>query len=291
MKIIIVLLAGLAVGAARAGSTIDEQVEADPAGEVEISNVAGSVEVSGWEQNRIQVTGELGDGSERLDVIREDDRTLIKVVLPEDDRRVDGTDLIVKVPAASSLVVTAVSADIAIKNVRGGQRLQTVSGDVVTDSWQDCEAKTVSGDVVVTSQGEGSMLTITAVSGDLALTVAGGELTATTVSGDLDVEARDVNRARIRTTNGDIDVNAQLSGGGLFDAETINGDVDLKVNGKDDLDVNVETFNGSIENCFGVDVVKKSRYGPGHELRFNTGNGGREIRIKTMNGDVDVCGQ
>lgn len=291
MKIIVTLLLSLGISTALAGSLIDEQVDADPAGEVEISNVAGSVEVEGWDRSRVEVSGELGDGSERLDVIQEDGRTLIKVVLPEDDRRVEATDLIVKVPQASSLAVTAVSADISVEGVRGPQRLQTVSGDLTTEPWQDCEAKTVSGDVMVTAQGEGGMLTIAAVSGDLAITAVGGELSATTVSGDLEVEAKHLTRARIQTTNGDIDVDAELSGGGSLVAETINGDVELVVNGDDDLDLDVETFNGAIENCFDVDVVKKSRYGPGHELRFDTGGGQRQIRIKTLNGNVDVCGR
>jgi len=64
---------------------------------------------------------------------------------------------------------------------------------------------------MVVAQGEGGLLTITAV------------------SGDLEVEARNLARALVRTTNGDIDANAELSGGSRFDAETINGDVGLVV--------------------------------------------------------------
>ena len=187
-------------------------------------------------------------------------------------------------------MVTAVSADVVVEGVRGPQRLQTVSGDLVTEPWQDCEAKTVSGDVEVTGQGDGGMLTITAVSGDMDIRAVGGELMATTVSGDLDIEADGLSRARLRTTNGDIEMDATLVAGS-FDAQTLNGDVELKLNGDADLDVDVETFNGSVSNCFGAEVVRQSRYGPGRELRFRTGTGEREIRIKTMNGDVDICGR
>ena len=290
MTRLVILMVGLSCAAAWGGTPIDERLDAPAAGEVQISNVSGSVEVTGWDRNRIEITGELGDGTERLDVVQEDDRTLIKVVLPEDeDRRVKSTDLIVKIPRGSALTITAVSADLEVENVRGPQRLQTVSGDLATEAWQDCEAKTVSGDVGIKARGDGGMLTITAVSGDLDVGATGGELMATTVSGDLYIEAIGLSRARLQTTNGDIAVDASLVAGS-FDAETLNGDVELQLNGDDNLSVDVETFNGSIANCFGYEVVSQSRYGPGRELRFDTGNGERRIRIKTLNGDVDICG-
>ena len=290
MRRLVILIGGMSCVAAWAGTPIDERLDAPAAGEVEISNVSGGVEVTGWDRNRIEISGELGDGTERLDVIQEDDRTLIKVVLPEDnDRRAKSTDLIVRIPQGSALAITAVSADLKVENVRGPQRLQTVSGDLATEAWQDCEAKTVSGDVEIKARGDGGMLTITAVSGDLDVSAAGGELMATTVSGDLYIEALELSRARLRTTNGDIAVDASLVAGS-FDAETLNGDVELQLNGEDDLSVDVETFNGSIDNCFGLEVVRQSRYGPGRELRFATGTGERRIRIKTLNGDVEICG-
>jgi len=56
--------------AALAGSPISERAPADATGHVEISNTAGSVEVSGWARNEVEVTGTLGDGVERLEFSR-----------------------------------------------------------------------------------------------------------------------------------------------------------------------------------------------------------------------------
>ena len=49
---------------------------------VEISNTAGSVVVTGWDRNEVEITGELGEGTERLDFTKGDKVTRIKVVLP-----------------------------------------------------------------------------------------------------------------------------------------------------------------------------------------------------------------
>ena len=69
--------------AAFAGSdSIDRKVAADATGEVVISNVAGTIDVRGWDRNEIQVTGTMGRGVERIDVDSSNGRTVIKVVLP-----------------------------------------------------------------------------------------------------------------------------------------------------------------------------------------------------------------
>ncbi|MDQ1345856.1 MAG: hypothetical protein QG586_1387, partial [Pseudomonadota bacterium] len=67
---------------ALAGTPIDKRTAADPAGTVEISNMAGSVVVTGWDRNEVEVTGELGKGTERLEFTKSDKVTRIKVILP-----------------------------------------------------------------------------------------------------------------------------------------------------------------------------------------------------------------
>src|SRR5215469_7265751 len=74
-------LAGVAVSAADEG-TFDRVVPAQPRGVVEISNVNGKIEVSGWDRSEVSVHAELGSGLERVEVSSEGGRTGIKVLLP-----------------------------------------------------------------------------------------------------------------------------------------------------------------------------------------------------------------
>ncbi len=121
-----------------------------------MSNTAGSVVVTAWPRNEVEVTGTLGTGTERLEFSSVDKFTRVKVILPEAVEPRRRTDLVIKVPAGSSAVRSTPSAPTcASQGVRGSQRLQSVSGDVQAEAAaEDVECKTVSGDVTVTGTGQ-----------------------------------------------------------------------------------------------------------------------------------------
>lgn len=279
-----------ATPASQAGTPIDKRAAADPSGSVEVSNVSGTVTVTAWDRNEVEVTGELGEGSERLDFASGDKVTRIKVVLPDRAHNVDETDLLIRVPAGSRLSVNTVSADIKVQGVTGAQRLQSVSADIHTEAGsEDVECRTVSGDVAVDGSAKKGLLTITTVSGDaIALKVA-GEVNANTVSGDLVLGLGETDRSRLRSTSGDLTLAMRLAREGKVDAESISGDVRLNLVGGSDAEFDISTFSGEIRNCFGPKPVATSEYAPGEELRFREGQGLGRIRVKTLNGDVTVC--
>jgi DUF4097 and DUF4098 domain-containing protein YvlB len=273
-----------------AGTPINQRAAADASGAVEISNVAGTVRVTGWDRNEVEVTGELGEGTERLDFAVVDKVTRVKVILPNRSNNVEETNLVVRVPAASRLAVTTVSADIEVQDVTGAQRLQTVSADIRTEAAaEDVECKSVSGDVAVNGSGKKALVTITTVSGDaMALKVA-GEVNANTVSGNLTLGLGETTRSRLRSTSGDLTMASVLAADGRLDIESISGDVRLELHGPVNAEFDVTSFNGEIRNCFGPKAVSTSEYAPGKELQFREGQGTGRVRIKTLNGDISVC--
>jgi len=281
----------LAAGpAALAGTPINERKPADPAGQVEISNTAGLVEVTGWTRSEIEVTGELGDGVERLEFSQSGQLTRIKVIMPNRSSRVESTDLIVKIPQGSSLFVNTVSADVSSRSVRGSQRLQSVSGDIETEAAaEDIECRTVSGDVVVNGTGQKGLLTVTTVSGDAILSRVGGEVNGNTVSGNFAISAGDTSRSRLRSTSGDLGLKGKLDADARIDFESISGDVRLDLLAPVGAEFEISSFNGEIRNCFGPKAVRTSQYAPGTELRFREGQGTARVRVKTLNGDISIC--
>ncbi len=273
-----------------AGTPINERKAADPAGHVEVSNTAGSVTVTAWPRNEIEVTGTLGDGVERLEFVQSGRHTRVKVVLPSRSSRVGSTSLVVKLPAASSLFVNTVSADVQSQGVRGAQRLQSVSGDIATEAGvEDVECKTVSGNVVVNGTGKKGLLTVTTVSGDATMARVGGEVNGNTVSGNFTITAGDTSRSRLRSTSGDLGLKGRLDPDARIDFESISGDVRLDLLGPVGAEFEVSSFNGVIRNCFGPKPVRTNEYAPGTELRFTEGQGAARVRIKTLNGDISIC--
>jgi DUF4097 and DUF4098 domain-containing protein YvlB len=275
---------------AEAGTPISKLAAVAPGGSVEISNTAGQVTVTGWDRNEVEVTGTLGDGSERLEFTTQDKVTRIRVVLPNKSWHVEDTALVVKVPAGSSLSVSTTSADIRVRGVRGAQRLQSVSGDVNAEAGtEDVECQTISGDVAMAGSGLKGLLNITTVSGDVMITHVAGELNGNTVSGNFTITLGDTVRARLRTTSGDVSMATQLAADGRLDVESISGDVGLDLAGPVNAAFDVSSFSGEIRNCFGPKPRRTDEYAPGKEWHFAEGQGAARVRIKTMNGDISVC--
>ena len=292
MRVAVAVAATLLLAQAAGAEEIEKRAQADPRGEVVIVNVAGDVQVTGWDRNEVQVNADVSDGVQRLDFKTSGARTTIEVVLPKGNRSHHGsTDLVVHVPRNSSLTTNTVSADQTIKDVRGMQRLQSVSGEIQTELWnEDIELKNVSGEISVTGHSGKGTLRATSVSGDLRLNRVGPEIEINTVTGDMNVQAQELSRARIKTTNGDLELRAaSLTRDVRIDAEGINGDLRFRFRGALDAEFDISTFNGEIDNCFGPKPHRTSEYGPGNALRFKEGNGDGRIRIKALNGTVEIC--
>src|SRR5262245_21639050 len=135
-------LCALPLAAHAAETSVDRKVEAPANGEVIISNVAGSVEVRGWDRNEVQVTGTLDSGVERVDVESARGRTIVKVIPRKGSHRGSDADIEVLVPKMSSVEVTATSADVSSRGVLGTQRLKSTSGEVTADiAGDDSEAR------------------------------------------------------------------------------------------------------------------------------------------------------
>ncbi len=269
---------------------VDKRLDAASDGVVSISNIAGSVEVTGWSRNEVEVTGTLGKDIEELIFERDGDEIEITVRAPKRHGHGISSDLVIKVPEKSSIEVVGISADIEIQNVLGEQRLQSVSGDIECEVHAgDVTLTTVSGDMEVQGDDAAGHAQLSSVSGDVEAQNLAGQLSANSVSGDVTLVNSSFDRVRLETVNGDIIFESGLSNDGSFNLETINGDVDVKFNDSISARFDIETFNGDIRNCFGPKPVRTSKYAPGTELKFTEGDGEGRVTIKTLNGDLRLC--
>ena len=282
---------GCFIASAFGAEEVNQKIDAAPDGRVVVSNTAGSVRVSGWRENAVEVSGELGDDVRELVFERDGDEVIVRVEGGGSGhgRRVS-SDLAIRVPERSALRITGVSTDIDVRGVRGELRLNSVSGDIAAQVYEaDVEAVTVSGDLDLEGQGAEIYARLNSVSGDVDARRLAGEMEITSVSGDLTVDGGPFRRFNAQTTSGDMDWSASVSDDARMDVETINGDLDFIFRGELSARFDIETFNGDIRNCFGPEPQRTSRYAPGRELRFTEGEGGTRVTIKTLNGDLRLC--
>ncbi len=278
------------IGATAMADSIDQRLDAAPDGVVTISNISGSVEVTGWSRNEVEVSGNLGSGVKELIFERDDDEIEITVKTPGSGDHDISSDLVVHVPEMSSVKVAGVSADIDVTDVLGVIHLQSVSGDIDSEvDAADIEIVTVSGDVEVQGDDKAAHAELSTVSGDIETQNLAGEVSVNSVSGDLVLVNSSFERVRMETVTGDIVFDAVLSEDGTFSVETINGDLDINFSNSVSARFDIETFNGDIRNCFGPDPVRTSKYTPGTELKFSEGDGKGRVTIKTLNGDLRLC--
>ena len=307
-----------------AQTPIDRTVATPATGVVEISNVSGEIRVVGWDRSEVRVTGTLGEGSERLDVTSSGDRVRVAVVIPRGARNVDESILEVRVPVRKDVTARGVSAEVAVSGVTGGVDAESTSGSVtITGSPSIVRAVSTSGEVevdVTTARVEatstsgdvrvagnvGESLTAGSVSGNVEVTAPAPEILAKSVSGNV-ILAGGSRRLSVSTVSGDVEVrNARLQYGafetvsgtlrfaGQLEAEAAvnlqshSGDVVLGLPGNIGARFDVTTFSGDIRNGFGATAQRVSRYGPGEELRFTTGNGSALVTIKTFSGSVEL---
>jgi DUF4097 and DUF4098 domain-containing protein YvlB len=307
MRIVSLLPAMMAAAfgsaAARAGD-FERQVPADPHGVVEISNVAGTIEVSGWDRPEVSVRAELAGGVDHIDITGDHGRTTIKVQFGHHFswRDSGGADLRVQIPRGSELNITAVSADITTSDIDGAQRLQSVSGQIKADLAQsDVEVKTVSGDIslhgrrhsgrapVATQPFVSSRLRVSTISGALRLEHGSRDFEATTVSGDLNVRLDLAREVRVRTTSGDLHFEGKLTRDANFEAQSVSGGLHIRAPAEAGYEYEVNSFSGDISDCFGAEPERTSKYAPGHRLDGTRAEGSAHVWLKTMSGEVDLC--
>lgn len=287
----VLAIASLAVPAGVQARDIDQQVAADPGGQVVVNNVVGTVNVEAWDKAEVEVTGSIDSGVERVDVVRDGSRVAVRVVLPTANSRRDAdADLTIRVPKGSSLDVTTVSADITVREVAGALRLKSVSGEIVAHgAAKDSEFKSVSGDIRVTAAAPAARLVAYSVSGNLVVDDLSGELEATTVSGDLLLDLGTITNLRLRSTSGDARLGGRLAKGARVDFESVSGDLLVKLAADAGFSAEADTFSGSLSNCFGAKPEAASKFGPGERMSLTRGEGSARIRAKTMSGDVRIC--
>jgi DUF4097 and DUF4098 domain-containing protein YvlB len=296
MQAAVLYLGACAVTGLAHAEKYEQRLPAITHGMVEISNVAGRIDVQAWDNAEVEVRGDLGEGVDKVDFNTDHGHTIIKVRVPNHSFRSASADLRIRIPRGSELDISSVSSEVVVGDVEGDVMVKTVSGNVRSDVFgRDAEIKTVSGDVSLHGKGKegasGAQIHISTISGNIHVDRAGGDIEATTVSGDMTLRMEPSRSVRLRSTSGDIGFEGKLAKGGSIDAETVSGDLTVRASPEAGLEYQVNTFSGDIKNCMGVDSERVSKYGPGRRLNGSRGNTGDEarIRLKTMSGDVELC--
>jgi len=147
------LLVALLTVPALADQEVSETVKAKSNGVVLVENIAGSIEVIGWDRDEVKVEGRLTGDVEKVEVDG-GKKVTIEVKYPRNMKNMTGgADLVIHVPAGSRVDIECISAWIDVQGVTGTVDAESISGAVtIKGDCEEIEAESISGSITVDSE-------------------------------------------------------------------------------------------------------------------------------------------
>jgi hypothetical protein len=269
--------------------SVSESRPASPEARVHVETISGALDVSGWNDDRVEVTGTL-DRRLKLNVETAGDLVTVQVEWPKKSRlhlHDAVCDLRVRIPSRGSLTVEVVSAEAKVTGISGAVEVESVSGGVnISGESKRVRAQVVSGDLAI--NGAGGRISAEAVSGSVTIESPGGEVEGTTVSGRVTVRGGPFERVTMEAVSGDIEFEGALTPDAEVAISNHSGTVDFALKGVQAGEFDVSTFSGDIRSEFGGSSHRTSKYAPGEEYRYTLGGGGPRISIEAFSGRVGL---
>jgi hypothetical protein len=288
------LLLCLCIGQALADTPIQLRHDATPTAHIRISNTAGTVNVTAWDRNEVQVSGRLGDGAKPLAITGSNGDMEIKVE-PQGgsgwfnwggDSRMAPTTLELHVPKAASLDVDVISAPLVIDGMDGGSiEVNTVSGKArVNARTPSLKVDSVSGGIELAGHAERADLQ--SVSGEILAPSLGNDVKLQTISGRIQAAGGPWQKLELSTVSGDVQLTGGLFPDGVLNIDSMSGDVQWLLPADTSGNLHASSFSGDLRSDFGA--PKEPEHGPGSSLDVRLGDGRGKINIETFSGDLRI---
>jgi len=280
-------------GGAREKEEFRKELQAKPGGRFELESFNGSVEIRGWDRDRVEIlatksapTKELLDEIE-IDVTQTGDSVRVRSVRPEGRHSNLGVSYVISVPRKTMLErVASSNGSIRVESVEGAAKLRSSNGSVrLSQVTGDLDAATSNGSIELTSFSGGAVLRTS--NGSIRASGVKGFFEATTSNGAIDASVDEASGRAIRatTSNGKIELAiARLKGSDVI-ASSSNSSVTVRLPESIGARVKAATSNGSIRTAFEMRAqgeISKKR------LEGTIGEGGPLIDLHTSNAAIRI---
>ena len=220
-----------------------------------------------------------GDPEEMPILVREGRRVQLR---PRRGAR--DADVVLELPTWMPVSVRSRDLDVSMTRNEAEVRIEILSGDIRIDGVAgSVDARTVNGEVEVRGT-EGEMELFTA-DGDVRVIGHRGPLRVESTDGDLTLRDIEGRRLGASTLDGDVEFDGVVTGNGSLELSAHDGDVMVGLPASIQADVEVSTFHGEFSSDF---TVRASGFRAGEPLRFQIGDGGARIVLRSFDGDISI---
>ncbi len=260
-------------------------------GRLQLETFNGSVEIAGWDQDAVDISGAKYAGSPetrdaiKIEVSNAPDAVTVRAVRPSERRGGMGAKFVIKVPRRIQLErIVSSNGSLRISDIEGAARLRTSNGSVRTVNLR--------GNLEVQTSNSG--IDVQSLEGSAVLRTSNGRIHAEAVHGG--VEAFTSNSAiavrvakasgqpvHVETSNGGVDLTLEASDPGDVRASTSNSGITVHLPQNANARLMAHTSNNSVSSEF--DVKTEGASGKGH-LEGTIGKGGGTLDLRTNNGRI-----
>ena len=265
-------------------------------GRLDLENFNGSVEILGWDQNTVDVSGSKYAEEEsmlramRVEATQSGNTVHVRTSRPEPRKWNCGARYVIRVPRRTELVrIQSSNGSLRVEDVEGpASDLNTSNGAIRLRNIRGrIDARTSNGGVDIQTADGG--VTIRTSNGPVTLDNVRGTLNATTSNGAIRgtlVDASPNEPIRLTTSNGAIDVKLQMPRNNDVTASTSNGSITIRMPPNAGARLNATTSShDSITTDFDVQVrglLSK------HRIEGTLGSGGALLQLNTSNGAIRI---
>jgi DUF4097 and DUF4098 domain-containing protein YvlB len=261
-------------------------------GRISVENFNGAIEIAGWDQETVDISGtkfansEEGLNAVRIDIAAAPESISIRTVRPSERRGSSGARYTIRVPRRTQLDrIVSTNGTIRAEDLEGAARLRTSNGGVRVLRLKGGVEATTSNGTMELDRVEGGV-TVRTSNGRIRAEGVRGSFDATTTNGSisLDMDRPEPNRpVKLETTNGSIEATLTELNSNDVQASTSNGSITLRLPAKAGARVQARTSRSAINTEFEVRTegsVEK------HRLEGVIGGGGPLLDLQTSNGSI-----
>jgi len=243
-------------------------------GRLYVENLNGSIEISGWDQDTVDISGTKYASTEavlsalKVDVVASGDSIRIRTVRPSGHSGNMGARYVIRVPRGTTLErIESSNGAIRAMEIDAPLRLETSNGAIEINSvGGPADLKTSNGGI----RAEGVQHGIDATTSNGSIRVVLGKVE----------ERRPV---RLHSSNGSVDLTVDDLSNSDVDVRTSNATITARLPQSISADLKANTSNGSLTNEF--ESVFQGRSGKNY-LDGTIGGGGPSLVLTTSNGSI-----
>ena len=246
-----------------------------PDARVNLEGFNGPVEILGWDQNKVEISGEKyastqqGLDSIQIDIHNEPGSLEVRTVKPSAHFGNLGVSYTVRVPRGVAIErITSANGRIHVSDVHGEAHLRTSNSPIRLETLKGAvDARTSNGPIEASDLGAGAKLRTS--NGPIRVEDVGGEVAAHTSNGPVNITFHNAPKSGIR-------------------AEASNGSITLRLPADTIARVDANTSNGSVSSDFNVTRNSGDSREARQHLSGVIGGGGPLIDLTTTNGRISL---